>query len=282
MPLKVLVTGATGAVGRPLVQRLLQEGAQVRALTRRPAPLPRGAEPVLGDLADRPSLRAALQGVDRAFVLLTDDAGAAFAGAVGDLGGPLEQMVVLSANAPGGPEHDNPLFRKHVLGEERLAATGVPMTVLHPGPFASLALQWAPAIRATGVVGVVHPDLAVPVIDPRDIADVAAVALLEPDHAPGGAALPLSGPERLDVHDRVRTLGQVLCIPLRVERVSEEQWVRSVSGRLPEWYARALLGVERHLAEVRPPVVPTVRQVCGRVPRTFGEWARDNAASFRA
>ncbi|REE96253.1 SDR family oxidoreductase [Thermomonospora umbrina] len=281
---RVLVTGATGAVGRHLTRRLLEEGAEVRALCRDPArPLPDGAERVIGDLTDATSLHPALKGVDRAFVLLTDDAGAAFAQAVNDVGADsLDRLVLLSANAPDGPEHDNPLFRKHVLGEARMAASGVPTTVLHPGPFASLALGWAPAIRVSGVVRVVHPDLAVPVIDPRDIGDVAAVALLGSDRAPAGGTLPLSGPQRLDVRARVRTLGRVLGRTLRVERVGEDEWVRSVSGRLPEWYARALMGVERHLAEVEPAVVPTVRRVTGREARTFGEWAEDNAAAFRA
>lgn len=280
MPERVLVTGATGTVGRYLAGQLLTAGAEVRALCRDPGRaarlLPDGVETVPGDLTDPGSLRAALKGIDRAFVVLAQDAGAAFT-EVGPDALP-DHLVLLSAPAPDRPGDDNPLFRKHVLGEARVSAAGPPVTVLRPGPFASLALQWAPAVRGGGVVGAVHPDLALPVVDPRDIADTAAAVLLAPAPSPG--PLPLSGPEALDTYDRVRILGEVLGRPLRVRRMTGEEWTKAVAGRLPRPYARALLGVEEYLSEVPPPVVPTVERITGHPPRPFRAWAEDNAAAF--
>ncbi|MFF1482535.1 SDR family oxidoreductase [Streptomyces sp. NPDC058301] len=280
----VLVTGATGTVGRHLVGRLLAHGVRVRALCRSPeraaALLPQGVEIARGDLTDSATLESALRGVDAAFVLLAEDAGEAFARAARRAVG-LRQLVVVSADAPQGPGFDNPLFVKHVRGEARLRATALPLTVLRPGPFASLALQWAPALAAGDVVGVVHPDLAVPVIDPRDIAEVAATVLLGPE-PPGVRILPLSGPQALDVHARVRVLGEVLDRELKVARIAEEQWVRLTAGRIPEAYARQLIEVERYLIQRLLPVVASVREITGSAPRSFRTWAQDHLAAFSA
>jgi (4-alkanoyl-5-oxo-2,5-dihydrofuran-3-yl)methyl phosphate reductase len=284
MTRRVLVTGATGVVGRHLAARLAAAGVEVHALCRDPARaagvLPEGVRIAPGDLTDARSVADALRGVDRAFVVLTDDDGAAFAEAV-RANDPPEHLVVLSANAPDDPATTNPLFRKHVLGESRLRDTGVPLTVLRSGPFASLALGWAPSIRAAGVVGAVHPELAVPVVDPRDIAEVARVVLLGAPTEHVAEPLTLSGPEVLDTHDRVRILGEVLGRALVVRTLDEDQWVRAVSGRLPESYARALLEVERHLLALRPPVTTTVPRLTGVPARTFHGWATEHAAAFR-
>ena len=280
MPKRVLVTGATGSVGRHLVRRLLEAGTEVRALSRDPDRarwvLPADVETVPGDLTDPRAVEDALRGTERAFLVLAEDAGAAVA-EIARHALP-DHLVLLSAAAPDRPGDDNPLFRKHVLGEARISAAGPPVTVLRPGPFASLALQWASAIRAAGVVGAVHPDLALPVVDPRDIADTAAALLLAPAPEPG--PLPLSGPQALDTYDRVRILGEVLRRPLTVRRLTEAEWIEAVSGRLAEPYARALLGVEEYLRRVTPPVVPTVERLTGRPARTFRTWAEDHAVTF--
>ncbi|MET9401051.1 SDR family NAD(P)-dependent oxidoreductase [Kitasatospora sp. NPDC002965] len=312
MPRKVLVTGATGTVGSHLVRRLLKDGAEVRALVREPeraaALLPAGVHLAPGDLTDPAAVRAALVGVERAFVLLADDAGAAVAEALRDVpGGGPEHLVLLSAAAPAAPAApaaqaaeaqedptqdaptqdapvpdapvpDNPLFRKHRQGEAALAVTGRPVTVLRPGPFASLTRQWIPAVRGAGVIGAVHPDLALPVVDPRDIADVAAAVLAGPAPAPG--PLVLSGPQALDTHGRVRILAEVTGRPLTVRRLSAEAWVRLAGDRLPEAYARALLGVEEYLRRVPPPLTGTVQEYTGRPARPFRAWVEDHAAEF--
>lgn len=86
MPKRVLVTGATGTVGRHLTRRLVAEGVAVRALCRNPARavLPEQAERVAGDLTDRAAVREALRDADRAYMVLADDAGAACAEAIRD------------------------------------------------------------------------------------------------------------------------------------------------------------------------------------------------------
>ncbi|NUR66016.1 MAG: NmrA family NAD(P)-binding protein [Streptomyces sp.] len=298
MPETVLVTGATGTVGRRLVAALSGQGGQggqgskeshggrrftVRALVRDPgrAGPPEGAdETVTGDLTDSAAMAEALHGVSTAFVVLAADAGDAFAQAA-EKTETLRHLVVVSADAPPDSAHRGPLFARHVLGEARMTATGVPVTVLRPAPFATQALGWAADLAAGDTVHVVHPDLAVPVIDPRDVAEAAAAALrgAPPD---GARVLRLSGPQILDVPERVRVLGEVLGRELSVARVEPDLWVDRVAPFLPEAYARGLLDVERYLHERRLPVVPTVRELTGRAPRSFRTWAEDHAAAFGA
>ncbi|SEK76021.1 SDR family NAD(P)-dependent oxidoreductase [Streptacidiphilus jiangxiensis] len=280
---RILVTGATGGVGRHLTGRLLEGGAQVRAISRDPQRaarvLPPDVEVVGADLGDVHALEQALDQVDAAYVMLDENAGAAFAKAAQAAPG-LRHLVVLSATAAQYPEVDNPMFRKHVRGEAHLAAAGVPTTLLRPCAFATLALLWAPAVRGDGTIRVPHPELTVPLIDPRDIAEVAAVALLGGPETWARRALTLTGPESLDMADRVRVLGEVLGRPLRLEHQPEEEWIRQASAHTPEAWARALVGVERFFAAHPQSVVDTVAQVTGRPARSFRDWVADHAAAF--
>jgi uncharacterized protein YbjT (DUF2867 family) len=284
MPETVLVTGAAGTVGRRLVEALRGRRPLVRALVRDPGrltgPPPAADEIVTGDLTDSAAMAEALDGVTAAFVVLADDAGDAFAQAV-EKTATLRHLVVVSADAPPDSAHRGPLFARHALGEARMIATGVPVTVLRPAPFATQALGWAADLAVGDTVGVVHPDLAVPVVDPQDVAEAAATVLrrVAPERS---RVLALSGPQKLDVPERVRILGAVLGRELSVRRVTPDEWVGRVAPFLPEAYARGLLDVERYLHERRLPVVPTVRQLIGRPPRPFRAWAEDHAAAFGA
>ncbi|MEV7194333.1 NAD(P)H-binding protein [Streptomyces sp. NPDC093510] len=283
MPDTVLVTGATGTVGCHVVELLRAREPTVRALVRSAgaaAALPAGVETVSGDLTDPAAVSRALDGVHTALVLLAEDAGEAFARAARRAAG-LRHLVVLSADAPDGSAHRGPLFARHAQGEAWLLATGIPVTVLRLAPFATQAHAWAADLSAGDVIGVVHPDLAVPVIDPRDVAEVAATVLRGPAPA-DRRVLALSGPQLLDVPARVDILGEVLGRKLAVRRLDPDEWVRRCAPRLPEAYARGLLDVERYLYERRLPVVQTVREITGRPPLPFRVWAEDHAAAFGA
>ncbi|MEU1404363.1 NAD(P)H-binding protein [Streptomyces sp. NPDC005728] len=284
MPDSVLVTGATGTVGRHLTELLCGRAVPVRAMVRdtgrAAAVLPAAARTVPGDLTDPAAVAEALDGVRTAFVVLAEDAGEAFAQAA-EKATALRHLVVVSADAPDDSAHRGPLFARHADGEARLLATGVPVTVLRPAPFATQALAWVADLAAGDTVGVVHPDLAVPVIDPRDVAEAAAVVLRGPTPV-RRRVLALSGPDLLDVPARVDIVGAVLGRRLSVARLEPDEWVGRVAGRVPAAYARGLLDVERYLYERRLPVVPTVRQITGRPPRPFRTWVEDHAAAFGA
>src|SRR5262249_44018191 len=155
----VLVTGATGRVGRVVVDLLVDAGVPVRALTRRSeaaaTTLPANVEVVTGDLTVPESLDAGLRGVRAGFLVWTAPPTTAPA-VVERLATYARRVVFLSS--PHQPRHPffqqpNPMAVLHADIERLIAAAGLESTIIRPGMFASNVLfWWATAIRADGVV----------------------------------------------------------------------------------------------------------------------------------
>lgn len=276
----ILVTGATGHVGGELVTALARSGRPVRALLRKPAAadaLPDGAESAVGDL-DRPaSLRSALDGARGLFLLpgYADMPGLlAEARAAG-----VEHVVLLSSIAAPDGDLDNAISRFMIRSEEAVRAGGVPWTILRPSGFMSNTLQWTGQLAAGDEVREAFPDVAVAMVDPYDIAAVAARVLLDPDHF--GRAHALSGPEALRPADRVRVLGRVLDRPLRFTGLSDDEARRTMEGSVPPEYIEAFFRYYADGTLDDSVVRPTVRNLLGRGPRTFAEWATAHAGAFR-
>ncbi len=288
----ILVTGATGTVGRLLVTDLVAAGADVRALSRTPeqAGLPSGVEVVAGDLgrpATLPSvfpatLPSVLQGVERVFLLSGGPEGpehdANLIAAAKQAG--VGHVVTLSVL---GADHgaDDPITRWHLAGEQTVTASGMSWTILRPGAFMSNALMWAPSIKAQGVVYAPFAQAKTAAVDPADIAAVAARALTEPGHE--GKTYPLTGPELLSAVDQVEILGAALGRPLRVVEVPPERaQAAMVDSGMPAELADAVLasmaqaGTDHAMA-----VLPTVEQVTGRPTRSFAEWVTAHLEAFR-
>ncbi|MER6622425.1 NAD(P)H-binding protein [Streptomyces sp. NPDC000931] len=276
----ILVTGATGHVGGELVAALARSGRPVRALLRKPAAadaLPDGAESAVGDL-DRPaSLRSALDGARGLFLLpgYADMPGLlAEARAAG-----VEHVVLLSSIAAPDGDLDNAISRFMIRSEEAVRASGVPWTILRPSGFMSNTLQWTGQLAAGDEVREAFPDVAVAMVDPYDIAAVAARVLLDPDHF--GQAHALSGPEALRPADRVRVLARVLDRPLRFTGLSDDEARRTMEGSVPQEYIDAFFRYYADGTLDDSVVRPTVRNLLGRGPRTFTEWATAHAGAFR-
>ncbi|GEB53559.1 NAD(P)H-binding protein [Streptomyces cacaoi] len=278
----ILVTGATGTVGRILVDRLLSAGQRVRALTRDPAraQLPGAVEVVAGGLADG---GAALDGVDRVFFL----PGVLDPGRAGELthafleraaGAGVRRVVDLTGVAvtvrrPGSFE----MLRE---AEEAVERSGLEWTHVRPGEFARNKLDmWGPSIRAEGVVRSAFPDaLGVPVHE-ADIAEVAAAALLEDGHT--GRAYSLSGPERLSHREQAGALADGLGRRLRFEPLTYGQARAAyIASGIPADIAEYLLGYQAEYAEEPPQVLPDTERVLGRPGRTLARWAADHAAEL--
>lgn len=274
----VLVTGATGNVGSELARRLVEEGAVVRALTRagRSDALPDGVETVTGDLDDPPSLAGALEGADALFLLpgFSDMPGVvAQAGAAG-----VRRIVLLSGSSAGDVDSDNAISQYMAASEAAVRGGDAAWTFLRPNGFMSNTLQWVPQLAEGDVVRAAFADVPMAMIDPYDIGDVAATALLSDAYA--GRVLPLSGPEPLVVADRVRILGEVLARPLRLDPLSNDEARADFSASMPQKYVDAFFDfyVDGTLDE--SVVYPTVEEVCGRPPHSFREWAQAHAAAF--
>ena len=283
----VLVTGATGRIGRLVVDELLRTGVPVRALTRQPehAVLPAGVEVVAGDFTVPASLDAALEGAVAVFLVWTTAPATAPAVVARLAAHPSPQpRRVVYLSAPYRTPHPffqqpNPLRDLHAEVERLLAATSLGVAVLRPGMFASNALHWwAPQIRNGDVVRWPYAAAETAPIDERDIAAVAARVLLDARHARGDYVL--TGPESLSQAAQVHAIGDAIGRRLRFEELSPDEFRRETAGTWPAAVAEMLLTAWR-AALGRPAfVTSSVHEILGAPPRTFYQWAADHAAAF--
>ena len=211
----ILVTGATGTVGREVVAQLLAAGEHVRALSRDPsrARFDGRVEVIAGDLKKPETLPAAVAGVDRVFSL-----------AVGPQIGAQEGNLAQASNKAGvrrivnisvlgaGEAGRGGVAEWHTAGEQAIQNSGVPWTVVRPGAFMSNALFWKGTIKGLGKVFSNYGDGKTTPIHPRDIAAVAVRALTSPGHE--GKAYPLTGPQAISVAEQVRILSEAIGKPI--------------------------------------------------------------------
>ncbi|GHB47922.1 nucleotide-diphosphate-sugar epimerase [Streptomyces viridiviolaceus] len=273
---KILVTGATGTVGRQVVAELLARGHDVRALTRDAARavFPDGVEVVEGDLTEPDSLAPALEGVTGLHLITFG--GAYFA--------PLEtgpRILELARAAGvrrvtvlhgGGPS---------LLEDAVRADAGVDWTVLMPVEFMANSLEWAERIAASDEVGEPFVSRLSAMVHEGDIGAVAAVALTEEGH--GGREYVITGPELLTVADKVATIAAARGRDIALVELTEEQAVAQwrAAGH-PEDVIGFLLEAYGNTPEVGRTVVDTVQKVTGRPARTYARWAAEHADAFVA
>jgi uncharacterized protein YbjT (DUF2867 family) len=280
----VLVTGATGRVGRALVAELMTAGVPVRALTRRPATagLPAGVELVAGDLTLPESLDPALQGVTSVFLVWTAPP-ATVPAVLERLAAYTRRVVFLSSpHQTAHPffQQPNPMARFHADVERQIAGAGLAWTFLRPGMFSSNAVfWWGGAIRDGEVVRWPYGAAETAPIDERDIAAVAARALTEERHAGGDYVL--TGPESLSQAEQVRAIGSGLGREIRFEELSPEEFRRETAGRWPGPVVDMLLAAWGATIGHPAFVTSTVADIVGSAPRTFRQWAADHADAFR-
>ncbi|GAA4215830.1 NAD(P)H-binding protein [Microbispora amethystogenes] len=279
----MLVTGATGRIGRAVVDLLTDTGVPVRALVRRSesaATLPAGVEIVTGDLTVPESLDAALHAIGTVFLVWTAPPQTA-AAVVDRLAAHAQRIVYLSA--PHRTPHPffqqpNPMAALHAEIERLIAATGLDSTIVRPGMFASNALLWwSAAIRGEGVVRWPYGAAETAPVDDRDVAAVVARTLREDGHAGGDYVL--TGPESLTQAEQIRIIGETLGRRLTFEELSPDEFRREA----PEASRPAvdMLLAAWNAATGRPAyVASTVSDLLGRPARTFRQWVTDHATSF--
>lgn len=283
----ILVMGATGRIGRLVVDELLRAGAPVRALTRRPvdAALPADVEVVAGDLTVPASLDQALNGAEAVFLLWT--APAATAPAVVErlvAHPPLHPRRVVYLSAPHQTPHPffqqpNPMRDLHVEIERLLAASGLKATIIRPGMFVSNARHWwGPQIRVGDVVRWPYADAETAPVDERDIAAVAARTLLDGRHAGGDYVL--TGPESLSQAAQVRAIGDAIGRPLRFDELLPDEFRREAEGTWPPGVADMLLAAWRATLGRPAFVTSAIQEILGSPARTFNQWAADHASVF--
>ncbi|WP_438296020.1 SDR family oxidoreductase [Streptomyces sp. HUAS TT7] len=278
----IVVTGATGNVGRPLTKALAEAGEQVTAVSRHAVAVPEGVRHVAADLAEPTSLTPALDGAKALFLLLSGDLHAPGAGpadiiALAAASG-VRRVVLLSsqgvATRPLGPSR---VAMRAV--EDALRESGLAWAVLRPGGFASNALAWAESVRTRGTVAAPFGDVGVPVVDPADIAEVAAACLLDDRH--GGGVYELTGPEVITPRQQTEAIATALGSPVRFHELTRDEAKAMMTQFVPAELADDTLDIiaAPNPAELR--ISPHVAQVLGRAPRPFNDWVARNIAAFR-
>jgi uncharacterized protein YbjT (DUF2867 family) len=279
----VLVTGATGRVGRAVVDLLVDAGVPVRALTRAPeaaATLPPTVEVVTGDLTVPESLDAGLRDVGAVFLVWTAPPATAEA-VVERIASHAQRVVFLSA--PHQTPHPffqqpNPMAVLYADIERLIAASALGSTIIRPGMFASNALfWWAPAIRANGVVRWPYGAAETAPVDDRDVAAVAARTLYEDGHAGGDYVL--TGPEPLSQADQVSIIGDVLGKRIAFEELSPDEFRYETEGSWPRPVVDMLLDAWGATMGRPAFVTSTVSEILGSA-RSFRQWVADHATAF--
>ncbi|OUC79333.1 NAD(P)H-binding protein [Gordonia lacunae] len=277
----ILVTGATGNVGREITDRLVGRGARVRGFGRS-RPEPRSdVEWAIGDLANPADVRAALTGVTAVFLIwpLLDPGPARLV--INEFASTTARVVYLSSTAvdDNSSRQSDPIAQVHADMEGLLRNAALDSIVLRSDTLAANARGWVTQLRRSDEVS--GPDIArTAVVDERDVAEAAVTALLAPRGELGKSPYCLTGPEILSRSDQLARLGAALHRPLRFRPLSAEAArLRMLADGQPEALVAALICASVH----RPAsdgVTDHVERLTGRPARTFTQWATDHADEF--
>jgi NAD(P)H dehydrogenase (quinone) len=285
MPRVIAVTGATGALGRRVVERLAgREDVALRLVVREAARAPRvpGAEvaAVPGGYADGPGLTAALAGVHTLYLVSAAEAedrlqqhrtAVAAAAAAG------VQRVVYTSFLGAAPDAVFTLARQHAATEEALAATGVRTTVLRHAMYADFVPFFAVLEDGRAVIAAPADDGRASFVSRDDLADVAAAVLLDDSPALDGAVLDVTGPEALSLDDAAAVLAEVTGRPATYRRQTvEEAWATRRPSGHPDWE------VEGWVTSYRAIAAGELSRVTDVVPTLTGHPARTVAEHLHA
>lgn len=282
MPKTILITGATGTVGGQVLPELVgRADLELRAAVRdfsKTALLPEGVIPVLFDYTKPETFGSALSGADSVFLvtMLGSDGvtqAKAFLGAAKQAG--VGHIVKLSVTPT---VRDLAIGRWHADIDDSLKTSGMAWTILEPGGFMQNFVETA----------MPRPDIFAPVgnakhnlIDTRDIASVAAKALTEPGHE--GKSYGLSGGESLNYSEIAAIISEACGHTVRYVDVPEAAARQGMlTAKMPEWLVDGILELQAWAkAGGGDHSTNTIRELLGRDPKTFREFARDYADAWK-
>jgi uncharacterized protein YbjT (DUF2867 family) len=283
----ILVTGATGKNGVEILKRLSGRKEPIRAMVRKRSEIMsatpnRGLEFVEADFDDVPSLRKALSGVQRVFLVTNssdrvEERQLRFVNLARESG--VKHLVYLS-QLHASSESPLRFLRYHAAVEEALRTSGMSYTNLRPNLYMQGLLMIGKSIASQGRFFAPAGDARVSVVDVRDIAAVAVAALTQTGHE--GKTYDLTGPEALTHAQMAAELTQALDRPVVFVDLPEKQFREALRGfQMPDWQADGLIEDYAHYRRGEAAgISPAVEEVSGEAPRRFSAFARDYRAAF--
>jgi uncharacterized protein YbjT (DUF2867 family) len=282
---KILITGGTGTVGSFLLEKLAATDASVRALVRSQGKAERieasGLEAVIGDLDKPETLPAALDGIEKIFLLTSPTERQA----------ELEGNVIAAAKSAGvshivklsaigaGPDAP-PLIRDHYLIEQEIESAGIPHTHLRPNGFMQNILMTAPTIKEKGLFYGPLGEAKVSYVDARDIAAVASAVLTGDGHQ--DKAYEITGPQSLSYKEVAQEFSSVLGKDVQYIDLPLDAMRSSMLGTgMSAWLTDRLIGLFEFYRDGRAAAVSNVvREVTGQEPITFRQFVREHVEAF--
>lgn len=282
MTQRILVTGATGNIGTPLVQQLRSAGADFAVMRSQGIATGEGVR--VASYEDVNALTRAFDGMDTVFLLLPlvenklqlarNAAEAARRAGV--------RHIVRSSGAGADPDSPVALARLQGQVDAVLAETGIATTFLRPASFMQNYATFMAAQVKAGTVYAAHGDAAQSVVDTRDIAAAAAAVLLNPaPHA--GKAYTLTGGESLTTQAFLDQVSAALGRPVAYQPVSFDEAASAMAGMgMPPWLVTLLDSLNRVIAAgYTAGISPDVAALTGRTPITAARFAADHVAAWR-
>ena len=288
----ILVTGSTGTIGTRLLSFLDPQAVEIRALTRSPetARFPAGVKAVKGDLSDIDGFRAALEGVGTLFLVgpnVADETTQVMLAlnAARDAG---VKGVVYVSVFKGDDYADLPHFASKVAVERMIEAYDLPVTVLRPSYFIQNDIRLKDALLEDGVHGMPIGAAGISMVDVRDIAEIAAKALMLRENAAGPLAretYDLVGPDVLTGTSLAALWSEVLDRPIAYGGDDLELFEQRMKAFAPAWYAYDLTlmmrNYQQHGAVASAAQVARVEQLLGHPARSYRAFAEEVAASWK-
>jgi len=271
----ILVTGASGQVGRHVAAQLRSMGADFVVSGRNPESL--GPNAAYADLTDPSTLPAALAGVSKVFLYTVPEGIDGFLEAAAGV----SQIVLLSSQTVvDAIPSRQPIAEMHQVVEDAIVSSGIPYTFLRPENFASNILMWGwpSMIRSDGVLRFPYPESHSDAIHEADIAAVAVKVLTSSGHE--GKSYFLTGPESVTQRSQLEIIGEAVGKPVRYEELTDAEAREALKPIVPEWVMDAVVGYWAHTDGVPAPITDEVERITGVPARSFKQWAADHVADF--
>jgi uncharacterized protein YbjT (DUF2867 family) len=282
----ILITGASGNVGKTVLQEVAKSGAKHKAMYRsgqEAAKAPKGTETVIADFAKPETLTAALKDVDSVYLVCSPipELAQLESNMIDACAASQAKHVVLNS-AMGAGDYDKSFPSWHRKVEEKLKGTRLGWTILRPNSFHQNVLAfYAPTIRTEGVFYSSMRDAKNSFLDVRDIATVAAKALSGGEHT--GEMYELNGPEAINYTELAKKISKVAGREVKyVDLPMDAQKKAMMEQGMPEWLATALLDLQQYYLNGRGGETDGLLQkLLRRPPITMEDFLRENASEFR-